>query len=87
MPSSNRQPKSQPLDQKEAHATNDEALKDLLLANAIKLPKQETHDGHHLPTKERSWVPAWLSTVLLLCAVPLALLTYGSSADEEDFYL
>lgn len=87
MPSSDRQPKSQPLDQFEAHAARDEALKDLLLANAIKLPKQETHDSHRSPTKERSWVPAWLSTVLLLGAVPLALLTYGSSVDEEDFYL
>ena len=87
MPSSNRQPKSQPLDRFEADATRDEALKDLLLANAIKLPNQEANDGHHSPTKERSWVPAWLSTVLLLGAVPLALLTYGSSVDEEDFYL
>lgn len=87
MPSSDRQPKSQPLDQFEAHATTDEALKDLLLANAIKLPNQKTNDGHHSPTKDRSWVPAWLSTVLLLGAVPLALLTYGSSADGEDLYL
>lgn len=87
MPNPSRQPKSQPLDDHEARGTTDEALKDLLLASAIRLPDSGSRSGNHFATRHRTWVPAWLSTVLALGAIPLALLSYGSAADEEDFYL
>lgn len=87
MPNPSRQPKSQPLDHHEARGTTDEALTDLLLANAIRLPDTGSRSSNRLPARHSTWIPAWLSTVLALGGIPLALLSYGSAADEEDFYL
>jgi hypothetical protein len=82
MPDPSRQPKSPPLDHYKARVTTDEAFKDLLLANAFRMSDQGGIAGG-IPRKTPVLLSAWLSTVLELAAISLALLSHGTSADEE----